>query len=109
MGLDPDTAKKRSLAAEKALAEAIKNAQAAPKDPYRAALVAAWTATVNKAQSMSIMLAPSKTGFPPRMSQQEDSWLMRPVLGPVPGWGVAAGGVGLLALLGVVAKKFMAR
>lgn len=111
MNLDPETSKKRSREAEKALAEAIKNAQAAPKDAYRAALVAAWTATVNKAQSMSIMLAPSKTGLPPQFTPapEEKSWFMRPVVGPVPGWGVAAGGVGLLAVLGIVVKRFMAR
>src|SRR5262249_46325445 len=54
-GLSADASKRRAEAAEKARDLAIKNAQSKPKDVYANALVKAWTATVNKAQSGAIV------------------------------------------------------
>ena len=36
---------------------------------------------------------------------RHEPWLTRKVIGPVPGWGVAAGGVGLLTLLGLALRR----
>lgn len=51
---------------------------------------------------LSIVTAPqpnTKPAPPPIDEGDKGNWFMRPVLGPVPGWGVAAGGVGLTGLL----------
>lgn len=103
VGLNSESSRKRAEAAERALAEAIKNAQAAPKDIYKAALVAAWTQTVNKAQNTTIVTQPSPTGLPPAAPE---SWFTRPVLGPIPGYGVLLGSAGLATGVGLLVKKF---
>jgi hypothetical protein len=42
-------------------------------------------------------------------SKQEKSWFTKPALGPIPGWGVAVGGVGLLAGLGFAIRAIAKR
>lgn len=99
-GLSAADNEKRVDAAEKALDAAAMAASANPKDVYKQALAKAWTQTINKANYGSI------TG-PVRQPQGGgggSSWLTRPAVGPVPGWGVALGGAGLAAVL---AKKFL--
>ncbi len=102
--LPASLAPQRVEAAEKQLAAATAQAQKNPKAPYAVALLKAWTATVNKANNTQISsadVAPRRTG------EGGESWLTRPVVGPVPGWGVAAGGVGLAAVLGLVLRRVM--
>lgn len=106
--LSSDAADKRADAAEKALADATKAAQAAPKDGYKAALVIAWTAIVNKAHNTSIVTSDGGSGGGKRGKGDDGgqkNWFVRPVLGPIPGGGVLAIGAGVLAGLAFVVKK----
>ena len=105
--LSPAAAEQRARAAEAALAAATAKAQASPKDGYLLAVMKAWTATVNKAQNSQITstaLVPT-TGAASGYDTGE-SWFMRPVLGPVPGWGVALGGAGTLGVVALAVKKW---
>jgi hypothetical protein len=99
--LSESGAKKRGAAADKQLANAIKNAQAAPKDGYKAALVKAWTATVNKAHNTSI----TSSGKGKKGDKSGGSFWTRRVLGPIPGYGVVAGGTAVAGGLGYAIKR----
>ncbi len=101
--LPPALAPQRAEAAEKQLAAATALAQKNPKAPYAVALMKAWTATVNKANNTQISTADAV----PKASEAGESWLTKPAIGPVPGWGVAAGGVGLMGILGLVLKRVL--
>lgn len=98
--------RQRAAAAEDALSKAITAAQASPKDQFKLALMKAWRMTVNKAQSGAIAssASPSTPASGGDSSVGVMAWLSRPAIGPVPNWGLAAGGVGIVALL---AKKFL--
>lgn len=103
--LSPTNSAQRAEAAEKALAQATAKAQASPKDAYAVALMKAWTATVNKANNVQLT-----ADQPARPAEGGgESWLTRKVVGPVPGWGVAAGGVGLVGLIGLSLRGLVGR
>lgn len=114
MGLTSDVAEKRAEAAEKQLATATKNAQSAPNDGYKAALVASWTATVNKAHNSSIVSSGDfgkgdKGKGKHGKDGDKESWFTRRVVGPIPGAGVLAIGVGVVGVLGFAVKKIFWR
>lgn len=90
----------RADAANRNRAAAISAAQASPKDASKKALVDAWTRLINKAQAGAIVASEKGPAEPP----PPKSFLTKPLIGPVPGWAVGAGGVGLLAYL---AKRFL--
>jgi hypothetical protein len=99
---------KRAEAADKALDAATADAQKNPKDGYKAALVETWTAIANKAHNTSIVSADESKGGKGGKSKKStggESWFTRPVLGPVPGYGVLAGGAGVLGALGYAVKR----
>jgi len=95
---------KRADAADKALANAVKNAQEAPKDTYKAALVRAWTVTANKAHNVSIT-SDSKGGKGKGKKGDGESFWTRRVVGPLPGAVVVPAGVGLAGALGYTVKR----
>lgn len=98
---------KRAVAADKALADAIKNAQAAPKDGYKAALVKAWTAASNKAHNTSIVSSDAGGGKGKGKGGKgsgESFWTRR-VVGPLPGAAVVPIGVGVVGALGYAVKR----
>lgn len=101
----------RAQAADKALVAANERLAADPS-AYNRALVQAWTTVANKTHNQNIVAA-APTAQAEAASRvnatQSGSWLTRPAVGSVPGWGVAAGGVGLAAALGVLAKRFISR
>lgn len=101
-GLSPDSVSKRLDAANKSLAFAQKQAKAASKDGYKAAIVKAWTATVNKLQN-----APSGSSDAGKSDKEksQEGWLTRRVLGPIPGYGILVLGVGFLGGIGIAVKK----
>lgn len=104
--LSAESAELRVAAAEKQLELATQNAQATPKDGYKAALAAAWTQTVNKARNLDIQAAPARgAGKGGGAGSEKEPWLTRRVLGPVPGWGVVVGGGALATVLGYLVKK----
>jgi hypothetical protein len=98
----PDTVSdKRVAAAQNALAVATKRLQAAPTETYAQNLVTAWTKIVAKTQNAEIR-GKADDGKASKATIDDDrpSWWTRKVLGPVPGWGVAAGlGTGAVLLL----------
>lgn len=106
--LSPSASEKRAAAADKALKDATASAQASPKDGYKAALVRAWTTTANKAHNVSIVSSEGGKGKKGDKSGGE-SWFTRRVVGPIPGYGVVVGGVGILGILGLVIKKVVSR
>lgn len=105
-GLSQGASDKRAAAAEKALAGVTAQAQVKPTDAYLAALVAAWTATVNKAHAGGIV---ASDDFAPKGKGKDGeggkSWWTRRVVGPIPGVGVVAIGAGVVGVLGIVVKK----
>lgn len=112
--LSSDNQEKRADAADKALDMAVKNAQAKPSDGYLAALVSAWTQTANKAHNGSITSSDDDGGKKGKKGKKDDggggqSWLTRPVLGPIPGGGVLALGAvvvtGLIFLIRALVKR----
>lgn len=113
--LGPDSVTKRADAADAALAAAIARQQKAPKDEYQAALVRAWTTISNKAHGGAIASsdAPAAGGGKggksgkSRGSDEEKSWFVRPVLGPIPGGGVLALAAGALGGAAFAVKKFL--
>ena len=119
--LSSDGAQKRADAADKALADAVKRAQAKPSDEFLAAMVRAWQATANKAHNTSITSNDSdddsggkkgKGGKGKGKKDKDDSgknWFVRPVLGPIPGAGVIAIGAGVLTGLGFAVKAIFFR
>lgn len=90
----------RADAANQSRAMAISAAQASPKDASKKALVDAWTMLINKAQAGAIVASEKGPAEPP----PPQSFLTKPVVGPVPGWAVGAAGLGVLAYLG---KRFL--
>jgi hypothetical protein len=108
-GLSEASQQKRADAADKQLADAIKRAQANPKDEYLAAMVKEWTAQANKAHNGSITASDDgKKGKKGKGASGESFWTRR-VIGPIPGYGVVAGGVGLAGGLGFAIKKIFFR
>lgn len=103
-GLTSAASKQRVDAARAALSTAAKKAQASPKDVYLVCLMRAWTATLNKAGNRQIA---STTNLTPGAGQGGPSWFTRPVLGPVPGWGVLAGGAVTATGLGLLLRRFL--
>ena len=85
-------------AATEAATTAVSSAQAAAVSTGNAANAASATAPAAAAAAMTAANAAAAT------NGKKQSWFTRPVLGPIPGWGVVAGGVGGVALLGVLAK-----
>jgi hypothetical protein len=116
-GLSADSQQKRADAADKALAASVAALQKSPSNEYQAALVTEWTAQANKAHSGSISASDDgsaddsgggkkgKGGKGKKGADAGGSILTRPVLGPVPLWGVLVGGAGILGVVGVVVKK----
>lgn len=102
--LSPAASKQRVDAARKALETATRKAQASPKDVYAVSLMRAWTATLNKAGNRQIA---SATSLVPEAGQGGPSWFTRPVVGPVPGWGVLAGGTVAATGLGLLLRRFL--
>ena len=110
--LGPDSVTKRADAADKALADAVAREQKSPKDEYQAALVRAWTTISNKAHGGAIASSDAPAagggkGGKRRGSDEEKSWFVRPVLGPIPGGGVLALGAGVLGGVAFAVKKFL--
>lgn len=110
-GLSPDGAKRRADAADTALAAAVKLAQSKPADQFAAAMVKAWQATANKAHSTAIASSDgSDSGGKHGKGDKGGSggsWLTKPAIGRLPGYGILAVGAGLLGLVVVVLKKFV--
>jgi hypothetical protein len=103
-GLPPEAVKQRTAAAEKMLATVSKNAKAKPKDGYQKALVKSWTATVKKIQTSG-----SGPDSMVKDEAQQESWMTRRVVGPLPGYAVVVGGLGLAGVLGLVVRKLVSR
>lgn len=98
----------RIEAAEQALQAAARSAADSPKDTYKLALVRAWQATVNKANAGQIVASDKAQGQGGgEVRGSGDSFWTKKVIGPVPGWGVAAGGVGVVGLGALLLKKFL--
>lgn len=95
--LSPTMSPDRIKGVQAALALAEKALAASPKSAYDVNLVKAWRQTLAKAQGRGAAAAKDdKPGF-----------LSRKVIGPVPGWGVALGGGGLLVGLGFLVRKVL--
>lgn len=105
--LSPEGSQARATAADKAADDALAAAQAKPTDGYLAALAKAWAQTANKAHAGSILSADDADGTAKSKGKGEkkESWFTRPVIGPVPGYGVVAGGAGLAVGLGFIVKR----
>lgn len=106
--LSPDDIQKRADAADKMLATATKSAKAKPNDGYKAALVKAWTATVDKIHSQGGSDGGDK-GKKDKGEKDQESWFSRPVLGPLSGSMVLAVGAAGVVVLGLVVKKIVSR
>ena len=99
--LSPDGSAARAAAAEKMLATMQKNAKAKPKDGYQAALLKAWTATVDRIHGN----VAADAGGKGKHDENQESWLQSRVLGPVPGYGVLVGGFALVGVLVLLLKR----
>lgn len=104
--LSPAASAKRVTVAEDALEKAAAASQSDPKSAYKAALVRAWTKTANKANGITLVTSDSGRNISAGTARG-GSWFTRPVVGPVPGWGVAVGGVGLLTGLGLFLRRVL--
>ena len=98
----------RADAANKQRTVAIAAAQAAPNDGYKSALVDAWTTIINKANNRAIVASDTSSKSSSDAAKSGDSggapsWFSQKT-GPVPNWGLAAGGAAVAAGL---AKKFL--
>lgn len=102
-GLSADNQKRRADAARKALEDETSKWRKAAGDPNKTkvaeAAVKAAKETYNKTQNALVVRQGQTPSLPTGPSE---SWLTRPVLGSVPGWGVVAGGMGLAAALGTI-------
>jgi hypothetical protein len=80
---------------------------------YLAELVKQWTATANKAHGGAVASIDDETtdkkGGKGKKAQVGGSWWTRPVVGPVPGYGVAAGGAGAAVGLGFLVRSLLRR
>ena len=85
-------------AATQAATQAVSSAQAAAVSTGNAANAAGATAPAAAQAAMTAANAAAAT------NRQRQSWFTRPVLGPIPGYGVVMIGVGSTALLGILAK-----
>lgn len=90
----------RAKADNDALNDAIKKAQASPKDVYAQALVEAWTTITNMSNSGNIVAQGAARDQP-----SSPSWWSR--LSTPAKVGVGVGGAGAVGALGWVAKKFL--
>lgn len=108
-GLSSDSQEKRATAAEKQLDQVTGQAQAKPTDPYLQALVKAWTQTVNKAHAGAISGDDGTSPKKDKSGGSGESWLTRKVVGPIPGYGVVVGGVGLAGAVGIVLTKVFSK
>jgi hypothetical protein len=114
-GLSSSAQEKRAAAADKALESAINRARSSPKDMYLAELVKQWTATSNKAHGGAVASVDDETtdkkgkGKKGKGAEVGGSWWTRPVVGPVPGYGVAAGGAGVVVGLGFLVRRIFRR
>ena len=99
-----DVVDRRVEAVEKSLDEATARLRVT-NDARNRALVEAWTKAYNKAANRQVVArgAPGADAASP----SRGSWWVRPVVGPVPGWGVVAGGAGLLAIIVAVLVKML--
>lgn len=108
---------KRADAADKALNNAIARSRSSPNDKYLAELVKQWTAVANKAHGGAIASVDDETSDGKKGKGKKGkgdanvggSWFTRPVVGPVPGYGVVAGGAIGLTGLGLLVKKLLSR
>lgn len=108
-GLSVDNQKKRSDAAKDNLKKYTKLWQSVSDDPVKSKAaqfrVQAAQLTYGKTQNQQMVTQGQlPPGSPP---PHEQSWLTKKVVGPVPGWGVLAGGAALLSTLGVVVVKMV--
>lgn len=94
----------RAEAAQKALDAAAAAARNNPKDAYKVSLARAWVQLANVADNAQIKAADQPRGGD--AGGGESFWTRR-IIGPVPGWGVAAGGVGILGAVGLAVKKWL--
>jgi len=116
-GLSSSGQEKRADAADKALNVAINRSRSSPNDKYLAELVKQWTTVANKAHGGAVASVDDETSDKKGGKGKKgkgaavggDSWFMRPVVGPIPGYGVAIGGTGALVGLGLLAKKLLSR
>jgi len=95
----------RTDAADQMLATVTKNAEAKPKDGYRAALLRAWIVTAAKAHGT----VPGGEAGKGKADKDQESWWTRRVLGPIPGYGIVVGSVAVVGVLGLVVKKIVSR
>ena len=116
--LSADSIEKRCAAAQKGYDAAVASAQKAARDPKTAknlwepAYVKAWQNIVNRASSAQIVASDddSPKGKGKALTKADKgggSWFTRKVVGPIPGCGVVAGGVGLLGVAGLIARKIL--
>ena len=99
-----ETSQARIDAADQMLATVMKNAKAKPKDGYQAALLRAWTVTAAKAHGNVAGDAGGKV-----KDANQEPWLTRRVVGPIPGYGVVVGSVMLAGVLGLIVTKIVLR
>lgn len=95
--------KARVDAANVALDAAVQKQVATPTSTYAQNLVKAWQKIITKAKYGEIV---KRADAPITLYE---SWWTRPAVGPVPGWGVAVGGVGMLGVIGLIVKRFVWR
>ena len=94
----------RADAAQKALDAATAAARKNPKDAYKMALARAWVQIANVADNALVKAADQPKGGDTGWGE---SWWTRPAVGKIPGWGVVAGGGGVLVGLGLAIKKWL--
>ena len=110
-GLSPENQKKRAAAAKAALDRAVaewqKAAAGANKGAARAKqiMVEVADAIYGKTQYQRITANPGEG----QSAAAGPSWWTRPVVGPVPGWGVAVGSAGIAAAVGTILWKILGR
>lgn len=104
--LSEKTMSTRIDAAARALMEATSKLSSDPS-VYNQALVKAWSTIVNKAQHGQIVQVAQTQSSTAIMPTKTENWFVKPVLGPVPGWGVTVGGVGLATALGFAIKALV--
>jgi hypothetical protein len=99
-GLSPDGQQKRLDEANRMLGS-VKKVLQANKNPNTIALVKAWTAIVDKIRNVA--------STPMQDLAEQESWLLRPAVGKLPGYGVLVGAGALTVVLGVVITKLVRR
>lgn len=110
-GLSPDNQKKRAEAAMAAVQKATAEWQAASagKDTATARVKELWVQAAQqiyaKTQNALISQAATLPGGIQQMAQPSQSWVSKPVLGPIPGGVVVGGIVAILATILVAIKR----